>query len=111
MDKEEIIKKIIAKKELSKLPETDVKSAFSRFNKENILDEDKIRLTRELLHKVFSSFTSQKLLSPKNKDAEWILRKHLSTRERLPYYNEIYSIILKKFNDRVSIIDLGAGIN
>ena len=111
MDREEIIKEITKKKEFSRLPETDVRMAYDRFNKKNILDEDKIKLTRELLHKVFSSFTSHKLLSPKNKPAEWILRKHLSTRERFSHYSDIYSRILKGFGSRVSVIDLGAGIN
>jgi len=106
-----LIKKITSKRELSKLPEIDVKIAFNKFNKRILLDEEKIKLTRELLHKVFSSFTSSKLLSPKNKSEEWTLRKHLSTRERLPYYGEIYSKLLKGLGKRVSVIDLGAGIN
>jgi len=65
------------------------------------------------LHKVFGAFTSQKLLSPKNKNEEWILRKHLSTKERLPYYTEVYKRIFSGFekNKEISIIDLGAGVN
>ena len=47
----------------------------------------------------------------KDKDSEWILRKHLSTRERLPYYEKIYKRILKDLDKEISIIDLGAGIN
>ncbi len=111
MDREKIIQEITKKKEFSQLPEIDVKMALEKFDKGNKLDEEKIKLTRELLHKVFSSFTSSKLLSPKNKSEEWILRKHLSTRERLPYYKEIYQKILSRFKGRVSVIDLGAGIN
>ena len=87
MNKPELIKKIIQKKEFSQLPKRDVEIAFSHFEKRQTSDEEKIRLIRELLHKVFGAFTSQKLLSPKNKNEEWILRKHLSTRERLPYYS------------------------
>ncbi|MEX2017049.1 MAG: hypothetical protein WD876_01100, partial [Candidatus Pacearchaeota archaeon] len=78
MDKKELIEKIVEKKEFSQLPATDVEIALSHFEKRQTGDEEKIRLTRELLHKVFSSFTSRKLLSPKNKTEEWILRKHLS---------------------------------
>ena len=112
MNKTELIKKIIQKKEFSQLPEKDVELVFAKFEKRQVSDEEKIRLTRELLHKVFSSFTSQKLLSPKNKDEEWILRKHLSTRERLPYYFELYEKLLADYkNKKISIIDLGAGIN
>src|SRR3989344_9361209 len=112
MNKPELIKKITQKKEFSQLPKRDVEIAFSHFEKRQTSDEEKIRLIRELLHKVFGAFTSQKLLSPKNKNEEWILRKHLSTKERLPYYEEVYEKILKGFeNKEISIIDLGAGVN
>lgn len=112
MNKQELIKKITEKKEFSQLPQKDVELAFSHFEKRQVSDEEKIRLTRELLHKVFSSFTSLKLLSPKNKDEGWILRKHLSTRERLPYYSKLYEKLLSEYkNKKNSIIDLGAGVN
>ena len=112
MNNSELIKKIIQKKEFSQLPQKDVELAFANFEKRQVSDEEKIRLTRELLHKVFSSFTSQKLLSPKNKDEKWILRKHLSTRERLPHYRKLYGKILFDYkNKKITIIDLGAGIN
>jgi len=110
-EKNQIFKKIIQKKEFSQLPEKDVETAFGSFEKRNIGDEEKIKKTRELLHKVFSAFTSRKLLSLKNKSPEWILRKHISTKERLPYYKEIYKRILKDLNKKISVIDLGAGIN
>ena len=112
MNKQELLQKITQKKEFSQLPKKDVEIAFSHFEKREVSDEEKIKLTRELLHKVYGAFTSQKLLSPKNKSEEWILRKHLSTRERLPYYKEVYERILKEFeNKKISIIDLGAGVN
>lgn len=113
MNKRELIKKITEKKEFSNLPKKDVELAFEQFNKEKYLDEEKIKLTRDLLRKVFSAFTSHKILKIKDKDAKWVLRKHLSTRERLPYYKEVYGRILEGFdkNKKISIIDLGAGIN
>lgn len=111
MNKTELISKITQKKEFSQLPRKDVELAFEHFNKERYLDEEKIKLTRDLLRKVFSAFTSQKILSLKSKPPEWILRKHLSTRERLPHYEELYKRILKGLNKNVSVIDLGAGIN
>src|SRR3989344_3942806 len=110
MNKQELLQKITQKKEFSQLPKKDVEIAFSHFEKREVSDEEKIKLTRELLHKVYGAFTSQKLLSPKNKSEEWILRKHLSTRERLPYYSELYKKLLKDFN-KFSVIDLGAGVN
>ncbi|MEK6844637.1 MAG: hypothetical protein AABX44_00085 [Nanoarchaeota archaeon] len=107
-----IYEKITQKKEFSRLPKKDVELAFSHFEKRQISNEEKIRLTRELLHKVFGAFASQKLLSPKNKDEEWILRKHLSTRERLLYYPELYKKLLKNYcNREITLIDLGAGVN
>ncbi len=111
MDKQELIKKITEKKDFSKLPVKDVELAFEKYDKERFLDEEKIKLTRDLLRKVFSAFISHKILSLKDKSPEWILRKHLSTRERLPYYSEIYKKILNKTSKKISIIDLGSGIN
>jgi hypothetical protein len=112
---QEIYNKITSKKEFSKLPKKDVELAFSHFERRQVSEEEKIRLTRDLLRKVFSGFSSGKLLSLKNKSPEWILRKHLSTRERLPYYQEAYKKIfgnLKlKEKERVTVLDLGAGIN
>ena len=99
------------KKEFSKLPIKDVELIFDRFDKENYLDEEKIKLTRNILRKVFSSFTSQKILSLKNKDEEWILKKHLSSRERLPHYLEVYKRIFKNVDKKLSVIDLGSGVN
>jgi hypothetical protein len=107
----QLFEKIIQKKEFSQLPEKDVEMAFSHFERRETNDEEKIKLTRDLLRKVFSVFTSLKILSLKDKDEEWILRKHVSTRERLPYYEEIYKRILKDLNKKINIIDLGAGIN
>lgn len=111
MNKIELIKKIIKKKEFSELPNKDVLFAFENFDKEMYSDEEKIKLTRNLLRKVFSSFTSKKIFLPKDKTEEWFLKKHLSTKERLPYYDKIYLKILKGMNKKLSIIDLGAGIN
>jgi len=112
MNKEELIKKITEKKEFSQLPKKDVEMAFNKFDKPSYLDEEKIKLTRDLLRKVFSVFTSGKLLNIKDKEPEWILRKHISTRERFDYYPELYLRLLKEFNkENINIFDLGAGIN
>jgi|GEM_PF-322765 len=142
MEKSEIIQKIISKKEFSHLPEKDVELAFSHFEKRQTSDEEKIKLTRELLHKVFGVFASEKLLSPKNKSAEWILKKHISTRERVGIlrssskipdtsgerfdsYGEVYGRIFllttshpptlstfgAKSSKKISVIDLGCGVN
>jgi hypothetical protein len=105
-----LINKIREKREFSQLSEKDIEMAFEQFEKRQATDEEKIKLTKELLRKLFSAFVSKKLLSLKNKDYEWILRKHISTRERLPYYKEVYKRIFKNYK-KASVIDLGAGIN
>jgi len=110
MDKE-IFEQITKKKDFSQLPKKDVEKAFEQFERRQCSDEEKIRLTRDLLRKVFSAFASKKILSLKDKDAEWVLRKHISTRERLSYYSELYSRLLKDFDEEKTIYDLGAGIN
>jgi hypothetical protein len=106
----QILSKIREKREFSQLPEKDIEIAYSHFEKRQTNEEEKIRLTRELLRKIFSAFISKKLLSLKNKNEEWFLRKHISTRERLPYYKEIYERIFEGYK-KISVIDLGAGIN
>lgn len=110
MNKQEIINKIMQKKEFSKLPEKEVEMAFSQFDNSKYSDEEKIKRSREILGKVFWGFRSTKLLSPKNKNENWILRKHFSTRERLPYYQKIYKRVFSGIENS-SVIDLGCGIN
>ncbi len=109
MEGDEIIKKIMQKPELRELPKEDVEMAFSLcFKKENS-DEEMVKCTREILHRVYGAFGSRKLFISNERDPEWILRKHLSTRERLPYYPEIYGRLLGNFKGIV--FDLGAGVN
>lgn len=113
MDKQRLIEKITSKKEFSQLPKKDVELIFSHFEKRQTTDEEKIKLTRDLLRKVYSVFASGKLLNKKilnKKTPEEILKKHLSTRERFCYYLDLYKRVLMDF-DKVSIIDFGAGIN
>lgn len=110
MNTEEIKKGIMSKKEFSKIPEKDILLAYEKFERRECSEEEKIRLTRDLLRKVYSAFASGKLLSIKDKNEEWFLRKHLSTRERLNYYPEIYKKLFDTLNE-FSLIDLGSGIN
>lgn len=112
MDREELIKKIISKKEFSDLPKEDVNLIFNQFDKDIYSDDEKLKKTRDLLRKVYSVFTSKKLLNPKNKDAEWFLKKHISTRERFDFYHELYDKIFRNFKEKeINVLDFGAGIN
>ncbi len=108
--KDETYQKIIKKKEFSDLPKEDVEKAFKVFEKRQVSEEEKIRLTRDLLRKVFSAFMGRKIMTPKDKDSEWFLTKHVSTKERFDFYEELYLRLLRDFNE-VSVVDLGAGIN
>jgi len=101
----------MTKRDFSELPLKDVSLALAHFEKKDVVDEEKVRLTRDLLHKVFGAFLSPKLLKISDKDFEWILRKHLSTRERLPFYEEVYGRLLRDFKGDVTVVDLGAGVN
>ena len=109
MEKMELIKKIMEKPEFRKLPIEDVEMAFSMCMYKGS-DRKVIKCTRELLHKVYGAFGSRKLLILRERDPEWVLRKHVSTRERLPHYKELYERLLKN-KPGVSIFDLGAGVN
>lgn len=112
MDKRELLKKVMEKSELREIPLEDAEMALSLCIKKGNSDEENIECTREILHRAYGAFSSRKLFSPKERTSEWILKKHLSTRERLPYYNKIYSRILgnpQKFKG--TIFDLGAGVN
>lgn len=113
MDKK-ILKKVTAKKEFSKLPKKDVELAFSHFEKCDLADFEKVKKIREFLFKVFGAFGGKKLLNIREKDFEWVLRKHLSTRERIGNYEDIYGRIFNEFrrsNKKINVVDLGAGVN
>ncbi len=109
---EQIYQKIVNKKEFSQLPPADVERVWKLFEKRETSEEDKIKLTRDLLRKIYFAFGSLKLLNKNildKKSSEEILKKHISTKERFESYSELYSKLLNGFKGRV--IDLGAGIN
>jgi len=109
---QKILEKITSKKEFSQLPEKDVKRAFRLFDKEKYSDSEKVKLTRELLKRVFTSFMGRRIMNPKDKDARWFLLRHVSTKERFDFYKEIYKRIFRDVKEKeISVIDLGAGIN
>lgn len=124
MEDNELIQKIMQKKEFSQLPLKDVELAFDKFAKKNLNEYQKVKLTRNFLRRIFFSFSSRKVFSKKDEDAEWYMKKHKSTNERLPYYKEIYErcfagIFSSRHHDpqpptpksNLSVIDLGCGVN
>lgn len=111
MNKLQLIKKIISKKEFSQLPIKDVELVFEKFDKKDYLDEEKVKLSRNLLRKMYTAFVSSKLLSVREKGEEWFLKKHISTKERFEFYKELYGKLLGDFDNDVNVFDLGSGIN
>jgi len=111
MDRAELIKKIMQKKEFSRLPLKDVEMALEKFDKQKNANYQKLKLTRQFLRKIFSGFSSRKVLHKRDEDVEWFLMKHKSTKERYAFYEEVYSKCFKDFPEKFSVIDLGAGIN
>ncbi len=111
MNKQKLIKKITSKKEFSQLPKKDVEMAFSHFDSDEFVEEEKIKLTRNLLKKVFGAFSGRRLFSRKLKEVSWVLAHHVSTKERVSYYSEIYLKLLNNFKGKINVFDLGCGVN
>lgn len=111
--KKELLGKIVEKKEFSKLPKNDVLRVFSEFDSDDFSQEEKIKKTREKLMKIYTAFASTKIMNNKNKNSEWFLKKHISTKERFEFYDKIYSKTLEPFSGmkKITIFDLGSGIN
>ena len=108
----QIYEKIISKKEFSDLPKKDVEKVYGLFDKEHLIEEEKIKKTRDMLRRVYFAFGSLKLLNKNivdKKGVDEILKKHISTAERFDFYEELYGKLLKDFSG--TVIDLGAGIN
>jgi hypothetical protein len=111
LSKEEVIEKIISKKEFSQLPLADVELVYSKFDSEDLLVEEKIKLTREMLMKMYTVFVSEKLLNIKDNDSSWFLKKHSSTRERFGFEDSVYHRCLEGLGGRLNVYDLGCGVN
>ena len=116
LDYNQVIEKIVEKKEFSQIPLEDIKLVYSQFeNREDLILEEKIKLTRDLLRKMYTAFVSDKLLNVKDKDAEWFLRKHISTAERLDEYSFVYHRCLEGIEEKsgevINVFDFGCGIN
>ena len=99
LSREEIIEKIISKREFSELPKKDVELVYSFFEGKGLVQEELIKSTRDLLRKMYTAFVSSKLLNIKDKDPEWFLKKHISTKERFGNYVEVYSRIFSGFDE------------
>lgn len=119
----EAIALILLKKELKGISEEVVLKAIKRnlTPKVSKIIEDKRfksnefkvfkKKVRSELRRQFGAFKNPKVDRAKllkSKDYDAILKSHLSSKERLPYYGEIYSRII---SSPASIIDVGCGFN
>lgn len=111
MERQELLEKIRDRRMYRSLPFADISAALDSIDKKTLTDEERIKKTRDVLRRAFSSFAGRKLLNWKGRSPEEILAKHLSTRERLPHYEEIYSRLLSHLPEKLSVLDLGAGVN
>lgn len=135
---ERLVKDIKNKKELSSLEDSFVKGIVEQYIRLNPLKikegltekqvakskayKDAIKGVRKVLRGVYGAFKE------KNFDKRWrllgevkglddinghskILALHKSTKERLPFYEEIYSEIFKATGKPKVILDLGCGLN
>jgi len=99
------------RKQFSKLKKRDVEKAWNHFEKRETSNEEKVKLTRDLLGRSQIMFTSKRFLKSKLFEPEWILKRHSSTMERFDFYPELYSRIFEEPNKKYVVFDLGAGVN
>lgn len=134
---DEIIKDIKNKKELTSLDDEFVREKLDIYLKKTSLDLKKnfkqlkkskeyklmLKTIRKDLREVYGAFIRKRpsLRSLKNalktrklkktfEEHKEILRTHVSTKERLPYYDEVYSKIFEYIKPK-SILDLACGLN
>ncbi len=128
---EELIRDILSKKELQNLDVSTAREFLARFFKKNPKLKERIekkgynkksseyrkalKEIRKELREIYGVFVEEsqavrrKLL--KEDDFEGLLKSHTSTRERLPYYDEVYQKIFSITGKPKSILDLACGLN
>ncbi len=123
----DLVFEIKKKKEFRNLDDSFVEDALRKIAKENQLDISKdeeiiVKKTRAFLREVYGAFLSKnfdkrdKLLSSLAglNDLEGhrkILKLHISTAERIPYYNQVYASIFAITGNPGSILDIASGLN
>lgn len=129
MDIKKLLNEIKKKKEYSDLADEFVLKVikdvldFDKINLENKKEfKDAVKKSRKHLREIYSAFKThkyhkkEKILEEINylndiENHEKILKLHKSTKERLPYYREIYEQISKHVPDEFDLLDLGCGFN
>jgi len=120
MNTNELVKAIKANKKYKSISNEIVEKEIREYIKKNqdyefYKDKKIISDIRKELHKSYARFQIKKKSKRekylKEKDYESILETNLSTKERLPYYEQIYENIFSITGKPKTILDLGAGMN
>ena len=117
----EIVQRIKQKKELRSINDSIVLEQLQAYLKQhpklkwdNSRSADykqMIKDVRAKLRRSYGLFREEKIEVKDFKEVKSILESHSSTKERLPFYSEIYRKIFKITGIPATILDLGCGIN
>lgn len=120
----ELLQKIKSNKKYKFIADDIILEEIKKYiekNKINSISKQDVSKIREYLHKSYASFQTnnkkyfEKYLKELDLDKietiENLLSITLSTKERIPFYSEIYKNIFKITGRPKKIIDLGAGLN
>ena len=103
---EEFINEIKKKKELRDIDDNFILEMFERYNISNLTPKQRkvlVKDARAKLRLIYGLF--------RTKQKGPVLERHASTRERLPYYGELYNHIFEITGTPKVILDLGCGVN
>ena len=123
-----IISEIKKKKELQTLNDDFVKTellkiikqepkfniVLEKFNPKSALLKELIKKTREKLRRTSGLFKKEKKITAEEItkiDFNELLKIHSSTRERISFYDKLYSDLFKTTGKPLRILDLGCGMN
>ncbi|MBX6273077.1 hypothetical protein ISD58_31010 [Pseudomonas aeruginosa] len=123
-EQETIIENILQSKKYKNvsrdLVEKIVKSEYGKYKSQ----KDLLKVCKKKLHQIFSlykteSFSAANFLSRINESepldipsiCDEVLMKHVSTKERMPYYNIFYKKIFEVTGKPSSILDIACGMN
>ncbi|MFA5303101.1 MAG: methyltransferase domain-containing protein [Candidatus Nanoarchaeia archaeon] len=108
------IDKSIALKEINRNLNSKVDKLIKEKRYKSKEFKEFIKKVRSQLRRQFGAFNNANIDREglvKKKDYFGLMLSHQSSRERLPYYKEVYLKIFKDLNGPISIIDIGCGFN
>ena len=94
--------------------EPKFKGILKKFNPKSALLKELIKKTREKLRRTSGLFKKEKKITVEEIikiDYQELLKIHSSTKERIGFYNQLYSNLFKITGKPLRILDLGCGMN